>query len=310
MIPLLGQVIEPGRDFHPSVYAVTAQAVYNDDEIAFLLTWHDMRQETVGTNAPDLTAPLWDDELAALGLDTGAAEEEEGDIWGDAAEDEGDIWGDAAEAEEDVWGDAAEAEEDIWGDAAEDEGSGDDFWGEDEGEAAEATASGPDFEFNDAVALQFPETLPTGIRRPYFIFGDAQNPVDIWFRDLGAAEAALYAGRGSAAISPKEGDLPETWTQYDAGEWAVIFKRQRRSRSSVSFEEDNFVPIAFSVWDGFNRERGNKRALTGWRYVYVEPREEPEWKVPVLKTFGGILVLEVLLIALVRRSKRRAGPRM
>ncbi len=297
--PLLGQIIEPGRSFHPSVYAVSVQAVYNDDEIAFLLTWHDMRAETVGTNAPDLTAPLWDDELAALGLDTDAAGEDEGDIWGDATEEEGDIWGDAAEEEGD-----------IWGDAAEEEGSEDDFWGEGEDVAPTATPSGPDFEFNDAVALQFPRAMPAGVRRPYFIFGDAQNPVDIWFRDLGAAQTAVYTGRGSAAISPAEGDVPETWVRYVEGEWAVIMKRQRRSRSSISFEEESFVPIAFSVWDGFNRERGNKRALTGWRYVYMEPREEPAWQMPVAKTFGGILVLEVLLIALVRRSRRRAGPRM
>ena len=308
MFPLVGQVIEPGRNFHPSVYALTAQAIYNDDDVAFLLTWNDMRAETSGSNAPDLTAPLWDDELAALGL-APTAGDEEGDLWGDAAEDEGDVWGDAAEDEGDIWGDAAE-EEDVWGDAAEDEGGEEDFWGEGEDEAGAATPTGPDFEFNDAVALQFPQAMPAGVRRPYFLFGDAQNPVDIWFRDLGAAATVVYTGRGSAAISPAESDVPETSVSYVDGEWEVIMKRSRRGRSSISFEEDTFVPVTFSVWDGFNRERGNKRALTGWRYVYVEPREEPQWQAPVAKTFGGILVLEVLLIALVRRSKRRNNPRL
>jgi hypothetical protein len=289
MFPLVGQVIEAGRNFHPSVYALTAQAIYNDDEVAFLLTWNDMRAETSGSNAPDLTAPLWDDELAALGqaVTADAAEDEDGDLWGDAAEDE-----------------------DVWGDAAEDAGGEEDFWGEGEDETGAATPTGLDLEFNDAVALQFPQTMPAGVRRPYFLFGDAQNPVDIWFRDLGAAAAAVYTGRGSAAISPAESDVPETSVSYVDGEWAVIMKRSRRGRSSISFEEDTFVPVAFSVWDGFNRERGNKRALTGWRYVYMEPREEPQWKAPVAKTFGGLLVLEVLLIALVRRAKRRNNPRL
>jgi mono/diheme cytochrome c family protein len=282
MFPIIGQIIEPGRNFHPSIYAVNVQAVYNDDEIAFLLTWNDMRAETSGTNAPDLAAPLWDEELAALGLGGGGGDDAEEDIWGEAAE-------------EDIWGDAAESE---------DEGGDDDFWGEDE-DAAPAASGGLDTEFNDAVALQFPAAAPTGVRRPYFIFGDVQNPVDIWFQDLGATEAAAYVGRGSAAVVPSDGEAPISWSQYEQGEWSVIFKRQRKSRSAINFEEGSYVSIAFSVWDGFNRERGNKRTLSGWRYVYMEPRQEPEWKAPAAKTFAGIFVLEILLIGLVRRSKRR-----
>ena len=57
MFPVVGQIMEPGRQFHPSARAVMARAVYTDDEIAFLVTWHDMRAETAGTNAPDLAVP-------------------------------------------------------------------------------------------------------------------------------------------------------------------------------------------------------------------------------------------------------------
>ena len=286
LFPIVGQIMEPGRNFYPSASAIRAQAVYNDDEIAFLLTWHDMRAETSGANAPDLAVPLWDDQLAAAGQPET-----------DKADDAGDFWGTGEEEEEDAGGD-------FWG-AEEEEDAGDDFWGDGEDEEP-AGPTGPDTELSDAVALQFPLAMPTGVRRPYFIFGDAQNPVDLWFRDLGAGEGSNWVGRGSAAVTPSDVEPPETWTRYEDGEWAVIFKRRRKGRGAISFEQDTFVPIAFSVWDGFNRERGNKRGLTGWRHVYLQPLEEPAWQWPVARAGLGVLALELLIIGLVRRRSGKA----
>src|SRR5262249_27216813 len=40
-IPLMGQVIVDPRNFNPSIDLVNVRAVYNDKEIAFLLTWDD-----------------------------------------------------------------------------------------------------------------------------------------------------------------------------------------------------------------------------------------------------------------------------
>lgn len=323
LFPLVGQIVEPGRSFYPAVDAVSVRAIHNEEEIAFLVTWHDMRAETVGANSPDLRAPRWLDHLEEIGWATvpggklseseseseeglwGDAEAEGGDVWGDAAADDGgDVWGDAEADEGDVWGDAEADEGDVWGDdAASDEGG--DFWGEDEGEAASAGRSlpmGPDTEFSDAIALQFPQSSSTGVRKPYFIFGDAQNPVELWFRDLASSEVSSFIGRGSSALAPAEsGDVPESVVAYEKGEWSVIFKRKRKSRASVSFEENTFVPVAFSIWDGFNRERGNRRGLSSWYNVYISPLEKPDPVGPMVKAGLGVLGLEVLIIALMRR---------
>ena len=43
----------------------------------------------------------------------------------------------------------------------------------------------------------------------------------------------------------------------------------------VTFAEGQYVPIAFSIWNGTDRERGNKRGLTRWMYLYTLPRETP-----------------------------------
>ena len=339
LFPIVGQIVEPGRNFFPSAMSVWVQAVHNEEEIAFRVSWHDMRAETVGANAPDLQVPLWDDQLEEIDWKTypggrpsadassgddggdggvwGDAEADGGDIWGDAADDDGgDIWGDAAADDDggDLWGDAEVADDgggDFWGEEEAGDG-GDDFWGDDVGSAPAGPTlpKGPETEFNDAVALQFPLAMPAGVRKPYFLFGDAQNPVDVWFRDLGAEGATSYVGRGSAAITLSEGadDLASV-AVYEKGVWSVVFKRPRKSTTSISFNEDTFVPLAVSVWDGFNRERGNKRGLTSWYNVYIAPLEKPDPVGPMVRAGAGVLGLELLVIALIRRRyKNGSGP--
>ncbi|NJL27442.1 MAG: hypothetical protein HC897_05875, partial [Thermoanaerobaculia bacterium] len=166
--------------------------------------------------------------------------------------------------------------------------------------------AGPDTEFSDAVALQLPVTLPTGVRLPYFLFGDAQNPVELWFADLAdTSQAKAFLGRGSAAIAPADAPPPEMVASYEDGVWSVIFKRSRKERGVVPFNEGTFVPVAFSVWDGFNRERGNKRGMTAWYFLYLEPLEQPSPVGPMVKAAAIVLILELLIVALVLRHHRK-----
>ena len=43
------------------------------------------------------------------------------------------------------------------------------------------------------------------------------------------------------------------------------------------------MPIAFSVWDGFSRERGNRRGLSFWYSLYVEPEVVPSAVGPMIE---------------------------
>ncbi len=301
LFPIVGQVVEPGRNFHPAVVAISAQAVYNRDEIAFRLTWHDMQAEQNGKNGPTLPAP--EAEQLGQGVSAAAASQTEGGFWGDEADS-----GSGGEAAA-----GAAAAGGFWGDEAEPtapppptpsvagEGSGD-FWGEGDGEGQAAPSQGPASEFSDAVAIQFPVSLPKGVVKPYILFGDAQNPVELWFADLSTHATQIFIGRGSAAITPGEDEPPAMVAQYEQGEWSVTFKRERKSRSAISFDENTFVPIAFSVWDGWNRERGNRRGLTAWYDLYLVPLETPSPLGPMAKAGLGLLGLELLIIALVRRK--------
>ena len=154
-------------------------------------------------------------------------------------------------------------------------------------------------EFSDAVALQLPSTLPRGNRKPYFIFGDAQNPVDLYFVDLANPVGQAFVGRGSAAVTPADLEF-EIAQRYDDGEWSVVFKRRLKG-GGVPFEQEQFVPVAFSIWDGFNRERGNRRALSQWFYAYVRPMDVVSPVGPMIRAAGLALVIELLLVWAVRR---------
>jgi hypothetical protein len=269
--PIVGQIMEPGRSFHPPATAVTVQAIYDAESIALLVRWHDMSTEKTGKNDPSLPVPPEEEESAS-----GGAEQTGKSPFGDA---------EVAPAQQ--------PEKDPF--------------------AEEPAPAGLASEFSDAVAIQVPSQVPTGARKPYFIFGDAQNSVDLWFFDLARPEPLQFTGRGSEAIAPNDtGDLTGV-ASYDQGEWSVIFKRPLRASSGAPFSPGEFLPIAFSVWDGFSRERGNRRGLTVWHSIYVEPEVVPSAVGPMVRTALFILVFELVVIGWVRwshgsRARRELGP--
>jgi len=257
--PIVGQVMEPGRAFHPPATSVTVQAIYDTESIAFLVRWHDMRADNTGKNGPLLPVPPEEEESAP----GGAAQPTATNPFGDAEV------APAQKPEKDPF-----AEE----------------------EPAAAQAS----EFSDAVSIQIPSAVPTGARKPYFIFGDPQNSVDLWFFDLARPDPLQFTGRGSADIAANDTGYITGVASYDQGEWWAIFKRPLRPTSGAPFSPGEFMPIGFSVWDGFSRERGNKRGLTAWYSVYVEAQVVPSVVGPMLRTALLILGLELAVIAVVR----------
>ena len=65
--PIIGQIMEPGRAFHPSATSVTVQAIYDADSIALLVRWHDMSAQKTGKNEPSLPVPPEEEEEPATG---------------------------------------------------------------------------------------------------------------------------------------------------------------------------------------------------------------------------------------------------
>ena len=265
-LPIVGQIMEPGRSFHPPATSVMVQAVYDQDSIALLVRWHDMSAEKTGTNGPALVVPIEEEEASS------------------------------APKSDSPFGDAELP-------PGQKPAAADPF------AEAEPPPSAKPSEFSDAVAVQIPSAVPTGARKPYFIFGDGQNSVDLWFFDLARNEPSQFTGRGSAAVVPNDtGDVTGV-ASYDQGEWSVIFKRPLRPSAGAAFTQSGFLPIAFTVWDGLSRERGNRRGLTVWHSIYIEPEVVPSPLGPMLRTALLILVIELIVIGWVRwRSRAQAAP--
>jgi mono/diheme cytochrome c family protein len=258
--PILGQITEPGRAFHPTATSLTVQAVYDAESIAFLVRWHDMGSDKAGKNGPTLPVPPEEEEEAAA-----APASESASPFGDA-----------------------EIQEPAEGAAPVDPFA--------EPEAPGAKPS----EFSDAVAIQIPAQAPAGARKPYFIFGDSQSPVDLWFFDLARTQPLQFTGRGSADVAANDtGDITGV-ANYDQGEWSVIFKRPLGATSGAAFAPGQFMPIAFSVWDGFSRDRGNRRGLTVWQSIYLEPEVVPSAVGPMIRIALIILAIELIVIGWVR----------
>jgi mono/diheme cytochrome c family protein len=268
-LPIIGQIMEPGRAFHPPATSVSVQAIYDGTSMATLVRWHDRTAEKTGQNGPSLPVPAEEEEEGAA-----AAEAEGGSPFGDA---------------EVAPGAAQPAAQDPF---------------------AEAEAPAAASEFSDAVAIQIPSETPATARKPYFLFGDAENSVDLWFFDLAQAAPVQFTGKGSADLTPKDPTDVTGVASYDKGEWSVIFKRPLKPASAAPFTPGEFLPIAFSVWDGFSRERGNRRALTLWYSIYVEPQNVPSAVGPMIRTALVILAIELAVVGWVRwRYGSRAGER-
>lgn len=292
LFPVIGQIMEPGREFQPSAVAVEVRAVYDADEVAFLVTWNDIVANTSGENGPNAEVPPFEEQVDPLAAP--AAEVEETRDTGDG----GGFWGTGG----------GEAEEET--EAESDSGGGGGFWGtggggdqqEEQADSAGATPTSGGSPWSDAVAVQLPIELREGIAKPYFLFGDPQYPVELWFADLARDAGELYEGRGGDNVTRADADPPTVVSGYHEGQWAVVFKRERFPTRGVQFAEETYVPVAFSVWDGFYHERGSRRGLTSWYDVYVEPMEEPAVLAPMAKAGLAVLGLELLLIAWVRRK--------
>ena len=273
--PVVGQITEPGRSFHPPATSVTVQAIYDAESIALLVRWNDMSPERTGKNGPSLPVPPEEEE---------AADEGSGGATGDSST--GSVFGDEVIAP--TPGGAEQAAADPFAEP-------------------DVAPAGQPSEFSDAVAVQIPTQVPTGARKPYFIFGDAQNPVDLWFFDLAGPDPLQFTGRGSGDVAPNDtGDLTGV-ASYDQGEWSVIFKRPLRASSGTTLVPGAFMPVAFSVWDGLSRERGNRRGLTAWYSLYVEPEVVPSAVGPMVRTALLILAIELLVIGWVRSRYASRG---
>ena len=166
---------------------------------------------------------------------------------------------------------------------------------------------------SDAVGIQLPSKLSQGTTRPYFLYGDPSNSVDLFFYDAGKDAASVYLGKGEGNLTlhPESDDSVRAKGTFQDGLWQVVFLLPRGPAGEDAeprLPEATFLPIALSVWAGHAGETGNRRGITSWYHLYLDPPDTGA----AYKTAGGMavmtLVVELLVVAGVRRSQRNREP--
>jgi DMSO reductase family type II enzyme heme b subunit len=130
--------------------------------------------------------------------------------------------------------------------------------------------------YDDAFVVQWPVRLVEGPEKPYFLFGDTTRPVYVWRWSASTEGLSELNATGFGTESPQrqESQSLQGTIVYNHGQYQMLVRRTLVTDdkdNDLQLEEARFIPIAFSAWDGSNGETGNKRAISAWYYLYLEP---------------------------------------
>jgi DMSO reductase family type II enzyme heme b subunit len=210
--PLVGQVMREPRHYTPSIQGIWVRALYNENEIALLLQWHDRFEDTGANGQPA-----------------------------------------------------------------------------------------------DALAIQFPTELPAGDERPYFVLGDAANPVNLWLWSAATGIVEERNGRGVGTDTAQATQNAQGTASLSDGEYTLIVRRALNTGDAedIQFEPGRFIPIAFMAWDGWRGEEGATGAITPWHLIYLQQPVPPATYAWIPAAVLLTAVAEGGIVWAVRRSAAR-----
>ncbi|MQA90463.1 MAG: c-type cytochrome [Gemmatimonas sp.] len=164
----------------------------------------------------------------------------------------------------------------------------------------------------DAFSVQFPRAIPEGMDRPYFLRGNAQDPVYLWqwsSQSAGATEALASGIDSLESLTVTEGQVTAEASWQD-GEWVLLLRRQLQAEEGsdrLTFETGQAIPMAFQVWDGDNSEQGTRGAISTWYYIYLdEPGSNTIYAYPIAAT-ALTFVLGLMVVLRAQRSPASGG---
>lgn len=144
--------------------------------------------------------------------------------------------------------------------------------------------TGPDDPLPDSALVQFAALDGS---KPYFLFGDRDNPVKVW-QWQAADTVEEWNAAGSDRISVQHAAF-QAHAAWNDGRWSVIFRRA--VAGEPRFEPGRFVPMLVSVRDGANGEFGTTRAISTWLYTTLErPRSARSWLLTLVYVLGTVIV--------------------
>jgi DMSO reductase family type II enzyme heme b subunit len=158
----------------------------------------------------------------------------------------------------------------------------------------------------DQIAVQF-AAKRDDVARPYFLMGDRKKAVNTWWwrADTDSLQEINAKGYGNFTIQGEEDQNLNGQVTYEDGRYTLYVRRSMRTdgKGDVQFEAGRFEPIAFNIWDGSRGEVGNRRSLTSWFWVYLQPDiPQSAYVRPPIFFLFTLLILGLV----VRKNKVRA----
>jgi DMSO reductase family type II enzyme heme b subunit len=155
--------------------------------------------------------------------------------------------------------------------------------------------------------VQFPQQLPTGMERPYFLQGDPRRPAYLWRwrSDMQQAEELIATGLGTGNPQDVSGVQVQVQSSFSDGEWRVLFRRPLAtpdSAADLQIPLAQAVPIAFQAWDGDHGEAGNQGSISTWYFIQLQ--EKTPVTVYVTPALAMLLTAGLGFLVVVRAQKR------
>jgi DMSO reductase family type II enzyme heme b subunit len=164
--------------------------------------------------------------------------------------------------------------------------------------------TGAEGEPSDALAVQFPAQWPVGDERPYFVFGDAAHPVNLWTWSAATSVVEERDGTGSDSVSVQATQNLQGAASFADGEYTLIVQRalDTGDAQDIKFETGKFIPIAFAAWDGWSGEQDAAGAISPWYSIYLSQPATATQYLWVPAAMIVTVVLEWLVVRAVRRG--------
>ncbi|MGK7344581.1 MAG: c-type cytochrome [Candidatus Nitrospinota bacterium M3_3B_026] len=91
---------------------------------------------------------------------------------------------------------------------------------------------------------------------------------------------------------------------FKDGKWTLVMKRPLLTddKNDIQFEQGRFIPVAVNAWDGWNGDIGMRKSISSWHYVYLE---RPTPMGVYVATGLAIILLAGVEVRLIREWRKR-----
>jgi len=161
----------------------------------------------------------------------------------------------------------------------------------------------------DQVAIQFPQTIPQGMERPYFLMGANTGPVYQWRWTSAPRRAVAGLARGIERFDTLPA-APAAQAVWDQGQWRLVLHRALATADTaheLQLAVGRAIPVAFFAWDGAGAEREARMAVSTWYFLALDQPTPPgTFLSPVI---AMAITLGLGMLVVVRAQRRGVASR-